>query len=150
MSAVGISAAISLDKSALIEYSVPERALLVGFTPACSLEAKQTAALASYGFPQQHHKLARDQSSSSSSSETAALSVTQQPSVRLSCFLLFWDWSTRAFSSKKHDRYGDFYFLFAAVWHHCFQKLSCSVLGYFPVPGGPPPPSSHLARRSLG
>lgn len=50
------------------------RALLVGFTPACSLEAKQTAALASYGFPQQHQKLARDQSSSSSR-EAATLSV---------------------------------------------------------------------------
>lgn len=33
MSAVGISAAISLDKSALIEYSVPERSWLVSPLP---------------------------------------------------------------------------------------------------------------------
>lgn len=49
MSAAGISAAISGDKSALIEYSVPE--LLVG-PPPCSPGAKQTA-------------LAHDQSGSS-------------------------------------------------------------------------------------
>lgn len=30
-------------------------------------------------------------------------------------------------------------FLFAAVRHHCFQKVSYSVLSYFSVPGGPPP-----------
>lgn len=82
------------------------RALLVGFTPACSLEAKQTAALASYGFPQQHQKLARDQSSSSST-EAATLSVLfshKTTICKTSCFLLLWEWSTRAFSLTKKTK----------------------------------------------
>lgn len=74
MSAVGIFAAISLDKSGLIEYPSP-RALLVGFTPAHSLEAKQTTVLAGSGFLQLHQNLARDHSSSSNS-KAATLSFS--------------------------------------------------------------------------
>lgn len=57
------------------------RALLVGFTPACSLEAKQTAALASYGFPQQHQKLARYQSSSSSEAATLSFLFSHKTTI---------------------------------------------------------------------
>ena len=60
MSAVWISAAISSDKSGLIEYSGPG-ALLLGFTPPRSPEAKQTAALAMLRLLcKRHQRLAGD------------------------------------------------------------------------------------------
>lgn len=125
------------------------RALLVGFTPARSLEAKQTAALASYGFPQQHQKLARDQSGSS---EAATLSVSLSHNTTI-CktsplpIVMGAEHEGVCVGKKAAvNRKGmEPFFLFAAVRHHCFQKLSCSALAYFSVPGGSPP-AVHLAK----
>lgn len=57
------------------------RALLVGFTPARSLEAKQTAVLAGSGFLQQHQNLARNHRSSSNSKAATSFSFSHKTTI---------------------------------------------------------------------
>lgn len=80
-------------------------------------------------------------------------SHTKQPSARLPRFLLFWDRGRRPFSSKKHDRYGDFLFFIcsssASLLSKTFLQRSRILFGPWRPPTTfltPCPPAVQLAK----
>lgn len=138
MSAVGISAAISLDKSALIEYSVPE--LLLGFTPARLSPSRQNKPAANDGF---HNNIrtwrATKQLRRWWQQRCQSPALTQQPSVRFSPASCCWRIVVRGRLAVRQTGQVRAV-LFAAVQLRCFQKLSRTLSGPWR-----PRPAVHLA-----